>query len=134
MAYVVKSQVSPTDYVISTPERRRKTWLCHVNMLKPFLSRDVNQGKGKTVPLTGLEKRWQALDRDVVNLLYPPSLFGDVSSRTSVLSHDTDVGSAAPIKHAYRCPLPKREVMKQETEYLLVNGLAKPSSSPSSSP
>lgn len=32
--YVVKSKVSDTDYIIITPERRRKTRLCHINMLK----------------------------------------------------------------------------------------------------
>uniref|UniRef100_A0A671WFH3 Gypsy retrotransposon integrase-like protein 1 n=1 Tax=Sparus aurata TaxID=8175 RepID=A0A671WFH3_SPAAU len=179
--YVVKSQVSPTDYIILTPERRRKTRLCHVNMLKSFLSRDATEGKGEPAPATAapgggavslacasflvdddLEERsdgeqsgrlsnssilanieahlsYLSVEQrsDVVNLLHShPSLFGDVPSRTSrVLSHDIDVGSATPIKqHAYRCPLPKREVMKQEVEYLLENGLAKPSSSPWSSP
>lgn len=35
--YVIKSKLSDTDYIIHTPERRRKTWLCHVNMLKFYL-------------------------------------------------------------------------------------------------
>ncbi|KAK7889547.1 hypothetical protein WMY93_025107 [Mugilogobius chulae] len=73
---------------------------------------------------------------DIVVLLQSyPSLLGDTPSRTSVLEHDIDVGSAAPIKqHAYRCPLPKREAMKKEVQYLLENGLATPSHSPWSSP
>lgn len=73
---------------------------------------------------------------DVINLLHTHlTLFSDVPSRTNVLEHDTDVGNAAPIKHhAYRCPVEKRQVMKRETEYLLENGLAKPSYSPWSSP
>ncbi len=37
--YVIKSKVGETDYIIHTPERRRKTCLCHVNMLKPYLYR-----------------------------------------------------------------------------------------------
>ncbi|KAK0136880.1 hypothetical protein N1851_026963 [Merluccius polli] len=40
--YVVKQQVSDTDYIILTPERRKKTRLCHVNMLKPYFSRDTS--------------------------------------------------------------------------------------------
>lgn len=39
--YVVEGKVSETDYVISTPERRRKTRLCHVNMLKSFHPSDI---------------------------------------------------------------------------------------------
>ena len=43
--FMVKSKVSDTNYVICTPERRRKTRLCHINMLKPYHSREVNQGE-----------------------------------------------------------------------------------------
>ncbi len=35
--YVIKSKVGETDCIIHTPERRRKTCLCHMNMLKPYL-------------------------------------------------------------------------------------------------
>jgi hypothetical protein len=38
--YVVERKLSETDYIIRTPDRRRKTRLCHVNMLKFFHSRD----------------------------------------------------------------------------------------------
>ena len=43
--YEVDKKISETDYVILTPDRRKKTRVCHVNMLKPYLSRaeaDVN--------------------------------------------------------------------------------------------
>ena len=47
----------------------------------------------------------------------------------------TDVGDARPIKqHPYRVNAVKRAAMRQETRYLLEHGLAKPSSSPWSSP
>ena len=56
------------------------------------------------------------------------TLFGDVPSCTRILEHDIEVGDTSPIKqHAYRCPLPKRELMRKEAEYLLENGLAKSS-------
>ena len=54
---------------------------------------------------------------------------------TSVCEHDMDVGDAVPIKqHAYCCPIAKRDLMKKEVEYLVENGLARPSCSPWSSP
>lgn len=38
--YVMRGKVSDNDYVIHTPERRKKTRLCHVNMLKAYHSRE----------------------------------------------------------------------------------------------
>ena len=62
-------------------------------------------------------------------------LFSDVPTRTSVLKHDIEVNDARPIKqHAYRANQTKRQLMKQEVEYLLQNDLASASSSPWSSP
>ncbi len=54
---------------------------------------------------------------------------------TSVLKHDIDVADHRPIKqNAYRINPVKREIMKQETDYLVKHGLAVPSSSPWCSP
>lgn len=59
----------------------------------------------------------------------------DVPTRTPVISHDINVQDARPIKQHPYCANPlKRALMKQETEYLLSNGLAMPSHSPWSSP
>uniref|UniRef100_A0A8C5DBJ5 Gypsy retrotransposon integrase-like protein 1 n=1 Tax=Gouania willdenowi TaxID=441366 RepID=A0A8C5DBJ5_GOUWI len=37
--YEVDKKLSDTDYVIRTPDRRRKARVCHINMLKPYLAR-----------------------------------------------------------------------------------------------
>ena len=37
--YVIEKKLSETDYVLRTPDRRRKTCVCHVNMLKPYVVR-----------------------------------------------------------------------------------------------
>ncbi|KAL0153990.1 hypothetical protein M9458_050705, partial [Cirrhinus mrigala] len=37
--YVIEAKLSDTDYVVGTPERRRKTRVCHINMLKLYVSR-----------------------------------------------------------------------------------------------
>ena len=181
--YVVKKKVSDTDYIIHTPDRRRQTRLCHVNMLKLFHSRENAQSDQDpkdrqpelTTPVASVSLVSNLMDHaddglklredlqqcgrlpnsailddldthlsylpdqqkdDVQSLIRSyPALFGDVPSRTTVLEHDIDVGDASPIKqHAYRCPLPKRELMKKEVDYLLENSLAKPSHSSWSSP
>ena len=34
--YKVAKKVGALDYVIMTPDRRKDTQLCHINMLKPY--------------------------------------------------------------------------------------------------
>ncbi len=64
-----------------------------------------------------------------------PSLFADVPGRTSVLTHDIDVGGSLPVKqHAYRVNPSKRAIMKEEVEYMICHDIAVPSQSPWSSP
>ncbi|KAL0148642.1 hypothetical protein M9458_056082, partial [Cirrhinus mrigala] len=38
--YVVKKKMSETDYVIITPDRKRQTRVCHINMLKAYHARE----------------------------------------------------------------------------------------------
>lgn len=75
----------------------------------------------------------QADIKDVIKRY--PSLFSDFPTNTQVLTHDIDVDLHAPIKQrAYRVNPLKRELMRQETQYLLEYNLAVPSSSPWCSP
>ncbi len=37
--YIVDRQLSETNFVVQTPDRRRKTRVCHVNMLKAYIAR-----------------------------------------------------------------------------------------------
>lgn len=182
--YVVLRKISETDYVIRTPDRKRQSRVCHINMLKAYHTRDNSQNRSTEVTIgpmessvaltcevqSNLEDEVSADDiilrntsqqcakldnseilkslsahlshlpedqrQDIVGVITDfPSLFGDVPSQTTVLQHDINVDGASPIKqHSYRVNNVKRSIMKQETEYLLQNGLAKHSSSPWSSP
>ena len=38
--YTVQRKVSDRDYVIQTPDRRQSSRLCHINMLKPYFTRE----------------------------------------------------------------------------------------------
>ncbi|XP_027128228.1 uncharacterized protein LOC109142602 [Larimichthys crocea] len=38
--YVIDRQVGKCDYLVKTPDRKRKTRLCHVNLLKPYCGRN----------------------------------------------------------------------------------------------
>ena len=35
-AYKVAKKISDTNYLVSTPSRRKKTQVCHINMLKAY--------------------------------------------------------------------------------------------------
>ena len=38
--YVIDRQVGECDYLVKTPDRKRKMRLCHVNLLKPYCERN----------------------------------------------------------------------------------------------
>lgn len=174
--YLVEKKLSDTDYVVKTPDRRRQSRVCHINMLKlyhqrerkpvlptavsvpvshsatlcsdgvdedGFVLRNLPQQCARlrnTEMLGSLPSHLSHLDpshqADIVALIEEfPTLFSDVPSRTNVLQHDINVGSAVPIKqHAYRLNVTKRQAMRKEVDYLLENNLATHSSSPWSSP
>lgn len=64
-----------------------------------------------------------------------PSLFSDTPTCTSLIEHDTDVGDAQPIRQSFYCIAPdKQKSLESKVQYLLDNGLAKPSYSSWASP
>ena len=42
--YVVERRVGELDYIVATPDRRKKAQLCHVNMLKPYFRSTRQKG------------------------------------------------------------------------------------------
>lgn len=42
--YVVEKKLSETNYVIKTPDRRRRSRMCHINMMKRYCSREGSNG------------------------------------------------------------------------------------------
>lgn len=46
--HTIVKQTSEENYLISTPNRRRKTQLCHVNLLKPYFFHRAEQGASDT--------------------------------------------------------------------------------------
>lgn len=178
--YEIEEKLSDLDYVVRTPERYRKSCVCHINMLKSYVVRsDFENSKsspttcpsvavpvevvssvdspcaddlrlGSTAISSGrlpnsetlaiLSSKLSHLSESSRNELLKlierfSSLFSDVPTVTSVLKHNIDVADHRPIKKkAYRVNPVKRQIMKQETDYLVKHGLAVPSSSPWCSP
>ncbi|XP_073715771.1 uncharacterized protein [Misgurnus anguillicaudatus] len=161
--YRVTKKLNDTNYLICTPDRRRKSRMVHVNMLKSYvqdesaivkpsvvveltvdeMEQDFSVPCGhlsNSVILNKLECHLSYLapnqKNDIVELMENHrSLFGDIPSQTTVLQHDIDVGNAQPIRqNPFRLNPRKRELMKAEVEYLRENNFARPSLSAWSSP
>ncbi|XP_069169570.1 uncharacterized protein [Procambarus clarkii] len=154
--YPVVKKVTNLNYLLSTPDRRKKETLVHVNMIKRYEGRD-------TLPVTlvttndDIEEEEEVLTNSdiLLNLQaklthvakghqssllqmirqYEP-IFDDVPGLTSVLRHDVELEEGVrPIKqHPYRLNPLKKRVVKEEVDYMLKHHLIAPSSSPWSSP
>ena len=162
--YTVMKKVSDKNYVIHTPEGRRKSRLCHINLLKKYQGRvpatpvmcvlggrtpDEDDSRevgavglrlGNTEALQSLEKHLAHLPAEgqlgmkVLVAEFSP-LFQDVPGRTSLAVHDVDVGSATPIKqHPYRLAPSKLQILKEEVSYMLKIGAIERGQSAWSSP
>lgn len=207
--YRVEKRVSDVNYVIATPDKRKKSRLCHINMLKRYCERDgksevschsnacsVAESCSSVVSLSNMPgaeiaaalpvavqscdsapldesaavsrceeedvrsfsvevvvgrlKNSEILadfgayfshlspsERDDLIALFSSygNLFSDVPSRTTVVTHDIDVGDSRPIKqHAYRANPLKRLQLQKEVQFMVENNIAEPSFSPWSSP
>ncbi|KAL2080855.1 hypothetical protein ACEWY4_022708 [Coilia grayii] len=183
--YTVVRQVSELNYLISTPERKKSSQLCHVNLLKPYFPQfsvlepvDVVKPVGVAVaegptnqpnssPLVAVGGGEDVVGSDD-GVLQPrlknseklthlhtlighlpveraaalkslicefPSLFADTPSRTHLIEHDIDTADAEPIRQRiYRVSVDKQSHLESEVQYLLDNGLARPSNSSWASP
>ncbi|XP_059805417.1 uncharacterized protein LOC132380544 [Hypanus sabinus] len=170
--YEIVSKINDVDYVVKTPDRRRSTQLCHINMLKPYFEKQSDavtvvvsenefdltrnmiddssdfHSKSNIVSvrlpnstiLENIDEKLAHLQleqrQQMKELIFKyGELFPDVPRRTTIASHDVDVGDAKPIKqHPYRMNMEKCELAEKEIEYMLENNIIRHSNSNWSSP
>ena len=83
--YLVKKKVGDRDYIIDTPERRRRSRLCHINMLKPYFDREPQPGSNSS---------------DGADVSVPPVLSGDIGDPDKVtLALSIDASVPPPDSH-----------------------------------
>ena len=163
--YEVESKVNDLNYIVKTPGRRKSRQLCHINMIKVYVNRedDPIQPVACTVPLPvsnaeqidvaahsmklknsdvladlgskiGHLKEDQQQELSEVFDKYK-DIFSDVPGQTTLLTHDVDVGDAAPIKqYPYRVNPFKLEAIREEIRYMKQNNIIEESDSDWSSP
>ena len=160
--YSILKRLNEVDYIVSTPDRKKSTQLCHINMLKPYLQKktEVSNVVGLVTedPLeesnlmdysvrlsnsevlskipTMLNHLTESQRKEVCDLIERNAvLFPDVPSKTSFFFHDVDVGDNRPLKqHPYRVNPFKKAQMVKEVDFMLANGIIQHSASPWSSP
>lgn len=86
--YLVTKKVSDRDYLIATPDRGRRSRLCHINTLKPYHEREAQFGSGCVV-----------LSLAVVNPVTPAMELSSTGIDKSVCACAVALSSAKSVQH-----------------------------------
>jgi hypothetical protein len=159
--YKVTRQVTPVDYEVETPGRRKEKKIYHINLLKKWhfppnrsallvVLQDTDKPEQETeevdledalLPPTGLPKIMAtgltpSQQEDLKQLLNEfPDVTGEKLGRTAVIQHEIRVVDSEPIhQQPYRVPVTRKEVIKKEIDKMLGMGIIQPSTSPWASP
>ena len=161
--YVVLEKLSSLTYKIATPDRGRKSRVCHINQMKEFIgpnseapervvsSMQIEEGDDGFTEFSSPRLANSAIMADLPSYLSElgpeeqtqitallesfPEVFSDKLGRTNVLVHDVELISEEPVKQRpYRTSPSKAQIMKEEVQYLLDEGLATPSQGEWASP
>ena len=159
--YKITRQVTPVDYEVETPGRRKEKKIYHVNLLKKWhfppnhsallvVLQDTDKPKQETeevdledalLPPMGLPKIMTkgltpSQQEDLKQLLNEfPDVAGEKLGRTAVIQHEIRVVDSEPIhQQPYRIPAARKEVIKKEIDKMLGMGIIQPSTSPWASP
>ena len=142
--YKIKRRVSDVCYVISTPDRRRKESVCHINLVKPYKVRStalpislltaMDDESTSEIVETKLKNSQILQDMDGTLAHLSPTqdqqirstikqhlpLFPDTPGITHVMKLDVDVGDAEPIRqHPYRLKPTKQAILQKEVRNML---------------
>ena len=162
--YRIIRQISPVNYIVETPGRRRETKTVHINLMKKWYSTPTSslfavelhvlnddlhhfREEDLLVPVPDsssedasnfvISQRLSISQRNELFLLTErfPGLFSSSPGRTSVVEHRIYVKGATPVKQKpYRVPYSQRDQVQQELRTMLESGIIRESVSPWASP
>lgn len=154
--YQVVKRVGKVNYQVDMHDWRKRKRIFHINMLRPwhtriesgYLAQESIDTEFEDVPVWS-----EAADSEVEKFVFGErlseqqhdefsallhnysSVTKDVPGRTTLVEHHIRTGEARSIRlHPYRNPYAYREVVKQEIDQMLEQGLIEPSSSERSAP
>ncbi len=101
--YVVKKRMSETDYMLYTPDRKRKTRVCHLNMLKAYHTRESPTAS--------------AAEQTAGPAVSSVAIAVDLASSPGILDVDTD---GVVLRHAFQqgARLANSEILEDLHSYL----------------
>lgn len=90
--YTIARKVSELNYIINTPDRRKATKMCHINMLKPYFERDKINLIVVTTPSASIKGPEENSERILGKDNNPPRLSNSeiLANLTPILSHLTN--------------------------------------------
>ncbi|XP_068213448.1 uncharacterized protein [Palaemon carinicauda] len=112
----ILKKMSEVNYLVETPGRRRKSQHCHINMLKPYVSRSSEEVEVGPISLV-----------EVVTEVDEELTIGPNN-----LSNNSDVLNNLSLK--FQLNPVKMDIVKEEVKYMLDHNLITPSTNPWSSP
>lgn len=162
--YPIVKRVNELNYIVSTPDRRKATQTCHINMLKEYFTRPeptaeqvlVIEAEGEPKESASFSNQQVRLknseiladsesltghlpshEKETLQKLLKEneSLFPDVPRRATATEHDVELTSNSVIRQRpYRVSPNKKEIIRNEVQFMLENDIIEPSNSPWASP
>ena len=154
--YKIVRQLGPVDYLIATPDKRKTERTCHINMLKPYVQRNLNVctqlsstehcdtvtdniclSEAQPLNQFKLDSLTTEQRSELQNVLSEfADTFSDEPGKTTLTKHEIHVEPGTrPIKlPPYRVSTAKSDIIKEELKDMLKLGVIEPSSSPWSAP
>ena len=86
--YRIMERLGPVDYLISTPDRRKTQRICHVNMLKAYVTRDATLFPPQTINMTSVSLTIPVDEKEVITDFGPSAYDKDVGDIQGDLSPD----------------------------------------------
>ncbi|KAF0021854.1 hypothetical protein F2P81_025893 [Scophthalmus maximus] len=112
--YVVQEKVNEQDYIVATPDRKRRSRFSHINMLKPYLDRgivshspvreesreDLLLSSPGPIDVLSMAKELSSADPAVIQAASVDAAEEVIAvpTQTNVLQYDIDVGESPAIK------------------------------------
>ena len=102
--YVIESKVSDVNYVIKTPDRKKGKQLCHINMLKPYISRNTDRPNNGPVMVSHIAQTDDTHSQESIGEDIP-----DKFTQYKLKNSDVLTNLDSKLSHL---PLSNREVIK----------------------
>ena len=131
---IEKDQNLATGIIIREYSKATPSFFCN-KISREFGEYSETAKRGVTAKDLGVEDLSHDEQENLVRLINDSGVIREKLGKVSSLKHEIDTNGATPINtRQYRCPISKRELLRNEAQKMIVSGVVKPSNSPWNSP